>query len=201
MEGRFGHAWVTLLYKGSAFTCGYSGEINTAECGYFERLIDLAEAGDPNPVRALFETREDGFLQNGSGGHSATYSIGVPLKEEAAEQILTLMQQQGEGEYSITKSQCVTFVLKAAAIAGLDLEAEISLTLPSDLPLKRGALHLFSDPKYATFTFLSPDRLEKSMMEAVKEGRAIAIKTPRSFCFKGCTLERAKILFSVQGLP
>jgi hypothetical protein len=57
-------------------------------------------------------------------------------------------------------------------MAGLPLEHTVTLDIPSRLRIGNRQYRLWDDPKYSKITFSTPDILERSLMEAVSEGRA-----------------------------
>jgi len=57
-----------------------------------------------------------------------------------------------------------------AALAGLELSADVTLPISSEMEISGRRCRLWSDPQYAAVTFASPDRLERAFREAVIKG-------------------------------
>jgi hypothetical protein len=186
-----GHAWICLQgeIEGQPFYLegGHSGETGLFQARYFEGIINNVEYGLPNPTQAqcrecahyepdpvnyLWEVQQDGFFQAGSGGHRPSYALKVPLSREQFQAILAFIRTYDFANYSLQGNQCTTFAAGIAAIAGLELECAVRLQIPSALTLKDASLRLWSDARYSILSVPSPDVLEKSMMQAVREGRA-----------------------------
>lgn len=173
-RGRVGHAWIYLKGGGAAIEGGHSGEEGVIRPKYGEGMLALARAGDPNPARYLFEPLDDGYFQEGSGGHIPTFAAKIPLNREQYRDIATFIhpKRYPYHRYSLTGRQCVTFVQQVASIAGVTLDCDVTMEI---LPTaKVGGVHyrLFSDSRYSEITFASPDKLESSLMELVAAGEA-----------------------------
>lgn len=174
----FGHAWIHLMgeREGKAISIegGHSGELGISEPRFFDKVMQACEAGEANPIKELWAPLSDGFFQRGSGGHRATFAAKVSLTPEQFEAILALIEKGKYpfSTYSLTTLQCCSFVLQAAAIAGLQLNCDVIVSLPPNLIFRGEKIHLWSDPHYKEFSFSSPDLLQKALIDAVKEGRA-----------------------------
>lgn len=162
----FGHAWIYLKKGEALLEGGHSAERGYLQPRYIDGVCLLAEKGDPNPVRYLWSEQQDGYFEGGRGGHRATFAAKIDLTEEQYEKILAYIESYRFDHYAITGQSCATFVAGVARVIGVELEVQQTLLLPPrvfDLPL-------WSDPAYSQILLASPDRLEKSLMEKVKEG-------------------------------
>jgi hypothetical protein len=187
-----GHAWFLVhgCINGKCVVVegGHSGEAGCRQPRYFEGIINNIEYGcsspapeqklcpsyEPNPVKYLWETRDDGFFQKGSGGHCPTYAIKVNLSQEQFKEIICFIDPNNYEytNYAITGSQCSSYVADIARIAGLELFCEKDIPIPRKLRVCGAQYILWEDPCYSTLHISSPDILEKSMMQAVDEGKA-----------------------------
>jgi hypothetical protein len=172
MRGDVGHAWILLQGGDEVIEGGPSGELGVDEPKYFDGMMDLVEEGDPNPIRYLHRTLNDGFFEEGSGDFSPTYAIKVSLSPEQYQVIRHYVLTYDYAPYSLTKRQCIAFVTDVAAMAGLALESEVHVPTPPTIRVGKDHIRVWSDPAFSTLTFMSPDVLEKSMMEAVYRGDA-----------------------------
>lgn len=188
-DGYVGHAWLYAQGrregKPVVFEGGHSGERGIQEPKYFEGVMNYIEYGtpapsperesryEPNPIQYLWASLHDGFLQSGNGGHRPTYAAQLPLSQEQFERLIDFVSPENYDytRYSLVDNQCVTFVTQAAALLGIALENIVEIPIEHTLRLRKGALPLRRDEDYAFFPLPSPDTLEKSLREAVQEGR------------------------------
>jgi hypothetical protein len=170
-RGDAGHAWIYLKGEEGSFEGGHSGELGGKVPTYFEEVMHLAAKGDPNPVRCFFYPRPDGYFEEGSGGHCPTYAAKFALNKEQYEAILKLVGTYDFTKYALTSHQCTTFVCQVAALAGIQLDSEVTLHIDRTLVLGGNEYLLWTDPKFASVRFESPDQLEASLKQEVKNGR------------------------------
>jgi hypothetical protein len=130
------------------------------------------ETGDPNPIRYLWRSLNDGFFQEGPGHHLPTYAIKVDLTEQQFYELLHFIEDYPYQDYSLTKHQCCTFVTEVARLADLNLECEICMKIGSTVRVGRDILTLWSDPAFSEIKFPCPEVLELSMEAAVANGKA-----------------------------
>jgi hypothetical protein len=187
-NGDVGHAWIFLqgIRNGEmiAIEGGHSGEKEHSPPRYFDGLMNYLDWGyaaptpeqmgnpryEPNPVKYLWTERHDGFFQKGSGGHRPTFAVKIPLTPQQFEQIYTYIQNYPYKKYGLVGPHCTTFVAEAARLAGISLETHLTMQIPPTVFFRRCLIRLWEDPAYSTFTFPTPDVLEKSLMEAVERG-------------------------------
>lgn len=188
-----GHAWIYLQgkdEKGGVFSLegGHSGELGDSPPRYFDGLMNYVEYGyadptpeqkkkpryEPNPIKYLWTVREDGIFEKGSGGHQPTFAAKVSLTREQFNKILSFIKPSvyPYQNYALIGPQCCTFVVQVAALAGMDLETEMKMSLSPSFFYGRTKVRLWEDPRYSSVAFSTPDLLEKSLIEAVKKGKA-----------------------------
>ncbi len=171
-----GHAWIYLQgCENGELVClegGHSGELGLIQPKYFEGIIDDFEAGSSNPIQYLWACQKDGFFEEGNGGHYPTYAAKVDLTKEQYQKIVAFIHHYDYAHYYLTHHQCTTFVVQIAELAGLTLDHTVTIEIDPVLHLCGDCLPLWSDPQYATFTFSTPDVLERSLMHAVWCGEA-----------------------------
>lgn len=189
-NGDVGHAWIYLKGvidgKFVEIEGGHSGELGVFQPKYFEGILNYCEYGyadptpqqklspryEPNPVKYLWATQKDGFFQKGSGNHTPTFAAKFNISKEQFHQILALMEIYPYAEYSLTDNQCCVFIDKVAKEAGIDLEYEVKIPLDPILKLGNEKIRFWTNPQYAELKVGSPDKLEKSLIQAVNDGRA-----------------------------
>lgn len=170
-RGDVGHAWIRLRAlqneRESVWEGGHSGELGQRQPKYFDGIMRMLNAGHPNPVSYLWTTLHDGFLQRGSGGHIPTYSVSFRITQEQHEAIVRFVRSYRYSEYSLTGNQCASFVAQAAALAGIQLEHQLTMDIAPTLRFRGRCMCLWRDPRYSRITFSTPDVLEGSL-RAVK---------------------------------
>lgn len=175
-NGDVGHAWIYLqgIQNGERVFLegGHSGERGIIQPKYFDGVMNYAEAGDPNPIRYLWECQHDGFFQWGNGGHYPTYAAKIDLTPEQFHCILNFIENYPFSHYFLTENQCSSFVTQVAARANFFLEDKIVIEMAQALNFGDGSIRLWTSPRYANLILSSPDILEHSLIQAVEEGQA-----------------------------
>lgn len=189
-NGDVGHAWIYLRgEKGGkpvSLEGGHTGEFGMIQPTYMEGILNYMEWGycnptdaqrqhprlELNPVKYLWEPQLDGHFQKGSGGHHPTFAAKVNLSPCQYERILAFIEHYDFRNYSLTENQCSTFVVSIAEIAGLILQDKVTMRIPQFIKMSPNPLWLWTDPRYQTLSFSSPDILEKSLKQAVADGQA-----------------------------
>jgi len=172
LNGDVGHAWVLLIGPDGAVEGGHSGELGLTEPKYFDGVMDLIEMDDPNPVRYMHATLNDGYFEKGSGGFSPTYAIKKEITGAQYQQMRAFIADYDYRKYSLTRRQCLHFVQEIARMADLNLPCGIDVPVGPYVRVGNQRYRVWTDPEFATLKLMSPDILEKSMMEAVYRGEA-----------------------------
>lgn len=185
-----GHAWIYLqgIIDGQSVFLegGHSGELGLVQARYFDGIMNNIEYGaanpsqqqcqnpslEPNPVKYLWETQHDGFFQCGAGRHFPTFAAKIDLSREQFDRMMAFIKSYRYSEYAITGSQCSSFAAQVASLGGLELACEVTMEIEPCINVGGAKLPLWRDPSYAQLTISSPDILERSLMQAVREGRA-----------------------------
>lgn len=148
----FGHAWIRLEHDDYLLEGGHTGEFGNLQPRYLEGVLLYKKQRDPNPIRYLWETQKDGCFQVGSGGHTATHQMEIPLTQVQFETIRKFIEggHYPFHEYNLTRHQCTSFVVQVASLAGIILKSTVTV------PVER---RLWRDPAYSKITLSSPDLL------------------------------------------
>lgn len=72
----------------------------------------------------------------------------------------------------ITGNQCSSFAPQVASLGGLEVECKVTMPIDPYIEVGDDCFCLWQDPSYSLLTISSPDILERSLMQAVREGRA-----------------------------
>jgi len=191
-KGQVGHSWIYLKGqrngKSVIFHGGHSVRSEMARPWYFDGVIDYIECGflnptdhqkknpryEANPVKYLWAELKVGFFQKGSGGRTPTYAAKVDLSKEQFEEILAFTDPKvyPYKYFSLVNRQCSSFLSRIASMAGLPLEHRVTVKIDPVFQAGSREYRLWTDPRYSKLTFSSPDILERSLMNAVKEGKA-----------------------------
>lgn len=187
-NGDFGHAWIELhgIQNGNpqVIEGGHSGERGIIQEKYFDGIMNYRDFGyanptneqkkypryEPNPIKYLWEPLYDGFFEKGSGGHTPTFGIKIDISPCQYNEIIHFIHTYDFSIYSLAQSQCSSFVVKIAQIAGLSLDSLIKLPLAQKLYIEGEWIRLWEDPAYSCIFIHSPDILEASMIRCVEEG-------------------------------
>ena len=161
-HSNWGHAWIRLDGPDGTIEGGHSGEITSR---YVDEIADLALHGDPNPIRLLFEERNDGFFQEGSGGHQPTFATHIELSEEQYNAIRAFISDYDFSRYSLADRQCTTFVVEVARLAGVELDAEVTVPITKRVRVGRAILPLRTDERYAKLRLALPERLARAPLQ------------------------------------
>lgn len=169
-----GHAWILLEGPSYHFEGGHSGELGIRCPRYFERVFAAIERGDSNPVRYLWTTLNDGFLQKGPGKHTPTFAARLLLSQESYLRIQRFIETNAYdySRYSLTTHQCTTFVAAVAHLAGLELAVLQCLQIRPYLCLNGCFYQMWDDPFYSHLFLPTPDALEEALRQAVRQGKA-----------------------------
>lgn len=185
-----GHAWIHLhgVVDGQTICVegGHSGELGIVQPKYFDGIMNYIDYGyttppsqpnyipryEPNPVKYLWETQRDGFFQKGTGRHTPTYGVRIHLTPSQFLSIYSFINTYPFAEYAITKNQCTSFAARIASLAGIDLECEVTMKIEQSICYRGAEVKFWTDSCYSSLTIASPDVLEKSLMNAVRQGKA-----------------------------
>lgn len=175
LHGDVGHAWIYLYGKGYVIHGGQSGEFGVFEPKYFDGVMDYLERGEPNPICYMQKTLSDGCFIEGGSGHTPSSAAYIPLTEEQYQKMVEVVLSYRFQDYSLTSHQCVTLVGEVAKQAGIHLESQVTIPIEKTIVIGKERLVLWRDSCYATLTFISPDCLEKSLLQEMKEGRVFNV--------------------------
>lgn len=185
LEGDVGHAWFLLygnLSDGKVWRYGgHSGETGRGMPTYIQGVIERIELGG-NPVSYFWENLDDGFFEEGDGGHLPTMVAKVALscEEFGVAWAYTDSRHYDYQTYSLTEHQCCTLVEEVARIAGIVLDSRVTVPIERTVRWAGRNVVLWEDPKYAQITLPTPDKLQESLREAVKAGKMQSYILPRS---------------------
>ena len=190
-NGFVGHSWIFLKgqKEGRPFTLEVGLSQPADQADMFRGVLDLNDYGyvdptgeqklnprfEPNPVRRLWDDWNTGVRLAGRQGRTyPTYAALVHIDKDVFERILAYADPANYDfkSFSLAGRQCTTFAAGAAALAGLEVETEIPIKVPRTVEFGGRTVRLWEDPKYSVLVVSSPDKLEESLIQAVRQGRA-----------------------------
>jgi hypothetical protein len=194
MKGGFlGHAWVMLsgLEGGrrEVVEAGLTPE-DLESVQFFRGVLDLARYGyvnptaeqkrnprhEPDPISYLWQDLGNGFLRTGrQGGLQPTFAAKVDLDAEQYRRIKARLDPKlpSHRRFQVTGQQCSSFVAELARLAGVDLRHQMTLPVPREVEYGGRTVRLWSDSRYSSITFSSPDVIEADLRRLVASGRAV----------------------------
>lgn len=178
-ECNVGHAWIYLKgvdknNKSIVIEGGHSGELGVSKLRYVDGISLLAQNNNRDPISYLWEPLDDGFFQQGNGGHNPTFAVKINLTKQQFWDVYTFIHPKNYPykEYSLTARQCASFITQIAALLDISIESEITLPINQYAYFLGQKIPLWTDPRYSEITFSSPDIIEKSLLELVSKGYA-----------------------------
>ncbi len=184
-DPQIGHAWITVSYidqdgKRCLYEMGHSGEVGISAPKYFDEVIHRSEIGQENPVRYLYTSLSDGYLEKGGGGHIPTLSALIPISNSNMIQNWYNMTFGQDGydfsSWSLQNHNCVTYVLAALLALNIDVQLEeTKIFIPQYLSYNKKQYKLWSDPIYQNFSIITTDSLEKWLFYKIQQGKALYI--------------------------
>lgn len=198
-SGEIGHAWIYLKGENKVIEGGHSGELGQTQPRFFEGLMNLHEYGfpyptqkkryEPNPIKYFWVIQQDGFFQQGSGGHVPSFAAKFILNKEQYHRILQAIQSYPFNEYCLVKNQCTTFCLQLLKQIDIMIDALEVVDISPTITVYGSQIRLWEDPIYAKFPVFSPEKLEHGLKSLVKLGKAQDVslwykkKHKPHFCF------------------
>ncbi len=182
-----GHAWVAIrgMQDGEPFhvVCGHTGEFPGYQPRYLDQLYAVVQRGEPNPLKIFYETRFDGKLEYGSGGHFPSFAVAIPINKQQFQRLKEFIGKGGYDfqTYNILHHQCVHFAACCLAIVDLPIDVSKEYRLPQYAELFGKRVSLWNDPQLSVLEPSTPELLEIALLRLVHEGKAYpAIKTVSS---------------------
>jgi len=169
-----GHAWLYLKGDKRVIEGGHSGELGIVQPKYVDGIMSLVEIADLNPARYLWESLNDGFFQEGNGGHNPTFAVKIDLTEKQFSDICMFIDTHNYPykDYSLTKRQCASFISQVLSLVDIKIDTDVTMRINQYVRVGGLRAKLWEDQKYSSITFSSPDIVEKSLMALVDDGKA-----------------------------
>jgi hypothetical protein len=182
-NGYVGHAWFYLKGPDTEIEGGHSGELGITTPKYFDGIMNYYEYGspspteieiknpsqDPNPIKYLWANLDDGFFQEGSGGHKPTTAAKFNLSKEQFNILKTfiLKKHYPFHKYSLTQHQCVSLITQLSSLIGHPLSSSLPVKIKKQLVLGKQKIVLWNDPTYSLLYLPNPDKLEEELLKKI----------------------------------
>lgn len=173
-----GHCWIVLESPEGRRSFGHTGEYGKERPTYVAGVRGLMSDGDPNPVRYLWEEMPDGELLHGDGGTRMTFCCRVPVTEEEIATLLAFANEFDYDTFALRGKGCSDYVTAAARLASVHVPNRLRLHLPRTLLVWGNEELLWTDPRYSTIVFGSPELFEAGLRELVARGIAEEVDHP-----------------------
>ena len=191
-DGSVGHAWILLRgwEEGEEVVIegGHSGELGVIQPKYAEGVMNLLHYGylsptpeerehprhEPNPIKYLWASQRDGHFEK-KVTHEPTFAAMVPVTEEQFKRVKAFIDPENYPyhDYAITRNQCSNFVAKVGALIDFPIEHQVTIPVDQTMCVMGHEVKLYEDERYREITLSVPDRVERSLIEKVREGEAL----------------------------
>jgi|CXWL01.1.fsa_nt_gi hypothetical protein len=167
-----GHAWLLLESPVDLRESGHTGEFGVEFPTYYETFLEKMRIGDPNPISALWETKQDGKFHDGADHYIPTLVVRLSITREQHRQILAYISDYDYAQFSVIGGQCTDFVAGAARLAGVELANRVAIDLPPKIYYHGRTMGLWTDRRYRHIEIATPDILEEDLFRLIREGYA-----------------------------
>jgi hypothetical protein len=154
-----GHSWLILERPGKRVEAGHTPDRPILLNG----VKRLAQRGDPNPVSYLWQNLRIGRRHGHLSGLRPTFVLRLPLTMEQYEGIERLLATYDFAHFALVGHDCSDLVVQAAGLAGVEVDYQVDITLPSTKLLYGRVYRFWTDGKYRELVIACPDVLEGSL--------------------------------------
>jgi len=193
MKGGFvGHAWVLLSGVENGQRVVVEAGLSPKDADtvqFFRGVLELAEYGyvnpteaqksnpryEPNPISYLWRDHDNGHLQLAREAWlRPTFAARFVVDAEQYRHIKARLDPKlpSHRRFQLTGQQCSSFVAEIAALAGIDLQHRVTISIPNKVKFDGREVRLWSDPKYSSLTISSPDIIQADLKRLVARGQA-----------------------------
>jgi len=164
------HSGIILESPRNRLESGHTGNFGREDPRYHEGVLQRVRAEDPNPLAYLWHTMSDGQLQIGKPKRPPTFVWRMPITQRRHQLIYEYMMQGKYEQFDLRTNNCVDMVVKAAALAGINLIHRIRLTLPPEVKFWGRMVRVWTDPQYHILEFSTPEILEGDLRQLAQMG-------------------------------
>jgi hypothetical protein len=164
------HAWMILESPGSRLEFGHTGDFGLEKPRYHEGVMQRVRDGDPNPIGYLWQTMADGQFQLGKPNRPPTFVWRMPITGRRYQLVYEHVMQRKYEQFGVRTNNCTDMVVEIAALAGINLNHRIRLTLPAETRVWGRTRRVWTDPQFRILEFSTPEVLESDLRQLARLG-------------------------------
>jgi hypothetical protein len=164
------HAWMILESPGSRLEFGHTGDFGLEKPRYHEGVMQRVRDGDPNPIGYLWQTMADGQFQLGKPNRPPTFVWRMPITGRRYQLVYEHVMQRKYEQFGVRTNNCTDMVVEIAALAGINLNHRIRLTLPAETKVWGRTRRVWTDPQFRILEFSTPEVLESDLRQLARLG-------------------------------
>jgi hypothetical protein len=164
------HAWMILESPGSRLEFGHTGDFGLEKPRYHEGVMQRVRDGDPNPIGYLWQTMADGQFQLGKPNRPPTFVWRMPITGRRHQLVYEHAMQRKYEQFGVRTNNCTDMVVEIAALAGINLNHRIRLTLPAETKVWGRTRRVWTDPQFRILEFSTPEVLESDLRQLARLG-------------------------------
>jgi hypothetical protein len=164
------HAWIILESPRNRLELGHTGDFGLEKPRYYKGVMQRVRDGDPNPIAYLWETMSDGEFQIGKPNRPPTFVWRMPTTRQRYQLMYEYVMQRKYDQFGVRTNNCTDMAVEVAALAGINLNHRIRLTLPRETKIWGRLRRVWTDPQYRTLEFSTPEVLEVDLRQLVRFG-------------------------------
>jgi hypothetical protein len=173
----WGHSWLMLEQPGERLEFGHSGDLGDRQPRYHDGVFQRIRQGHRNPIAYLWETRSDGFFQQGKPNRPPNFVWKVPVTRQKYQRMRDYVMQRDYQQFGVRSHNCTDLVVATAALAGINLMHRIRLIMPSQTDIWFRMRRVWTDPQYHILDYSTPDVLEADLRHLTRLGIGTDVTT------------------------
>jgi len=164
------HGWIILGSPRNRLEFGHTGDFGLQRARYHEGVMQRARDGDRNPIAYLWQTMSDGQFQKGKPNRPPTFVWRMPITRRRYQLIYEYVVQRNYDQFGVRTNNCTDMVVEAAALAGINLNHRIHLTLAPEMKVWGRTRRVWTDPQFRILEFSTPEVLESDLRQLARMG-------------------------------
>jgi hypothetical protein len=164
------HSWIILESPGNRMECGHTGDLGESKARYHDGVFQRIRDGEPDPIAYLWQMRSDGFFQVGKPNRPPSFVWRMPITRHRHQLLNEYVRQRNYDQFGVRSNNCTDMVIETAALAGINLNHRIRLTLPPETMVWGRTARVWTDPQYRILEYGTPDVLETDLRQLARLG-------------------------------
>jgi hypothetical protein len=112
----------------------------------------------------------DGQFQKGKPNRPPTFVWRMPITRRRYQLIYEYVVQRNYDQFGVRTNNCTDMVVEAAALAGINLNHRIHLTLAPEMKVWGRTRRVWTDPQFRILEFSTPEVLESDLRQLARMG-------------------------------